>query len=245
MMLASKTSHQPSIRVRGFLKVIPLAFAALALAGCEHDGNGSQVAGWTLIEPTQRHPIMVSQQPASMNVNVARGSQGLTPSQRADVVDFTSRYKAGDAGNSRLVISAPSASPNEVAAMRAVDDIRTLLLDGGFSDASIVVEAYNDERSTEPPIRISYMRYVAEGPECGHDWSENLANTRKNMIAANQGCATQHNLAAMIANPADLLGPRNSGSRYSERRDDVFKKYTQGKSTGAEKNDDERIRVSN
>ena len=40
---------------------------------------GAHVAGWTLIDPTQRHPIMVSQQPATLNVRVARGSQGLTP----------------------------------------------------------------------------------------------------------------------------------------------------------------------
>lgn len=244
MMLASKTSQAPSIRSRGLLKVVPIALATLAFGGCEHDRAGTQVAGWTLIEPTQRHPIMVSQQPASMNIVVPRGSQGLSPSQRAEVIDFTSRYKAGDAGNSRLVISAPSASRNEVAAMRAVDDVRQLLLEGGFPEASIVVEAYSDERSTEPPIRISYMRYVAEGPECGHDWSENLSDTRKNLIAANHGCANQHNLAAMIANPADLLGPRNTSARYSERRDNVYQQYVKGKPTGSERTDDERVRIA-
>lgn len=245
MMLAFKTSRDHSARRTGFAKVIPVFFAAIALAGCEHDDRGSRVAGWTLIEPTQRHPIMVSQQPASMTVHVARGSQGLTPAQRADVIDFTSRYRAGDAGNSRLVISAPSAAPNEVAAMKAVDDIRALLLDGGFSESAVTVEAYSDDNSTEPPLRLSYMRYVAEGPECGNEWSENIGETRKNLISANHGCANQKNLAAMIANPADLLGPRTTSSRYSERRDYVYGQYVKGKSTGTERTDDERVRVSN
>lgn len=245
MMLVSKTSRDPSARLGGLLKVIPVALAAVALAGCEHTGQGTQVAGWTLIEPSQRHPIMVSQQPSSMTVHVARGSQGLTPSQRAEVIDFTSRYRAGDAGNSRLVISAPSAAPNEVAAMRAVDDIRSLLLEGGFPETAVTVEAYSDDNSSEPPLRLSYMRYVAEGPECGHDWSENIASTRKNLVSANYGCANQHNLAAMIANPADLLGPRSMSGRYSERRDYVYGQYVKGKPTGTERTDDERVRISN
>lgn len=245
MMLQFKTSHDPSARIRGLLKVIPVVLAAFSLAGCEHTESGAQVAGWTLIDPTQRHPIMVSQQPAQMTLHVARGSQGLTPAQRADVVDFTSRYRAGDAGNSRLVISAPSASPNEVAAMRVVDDVRALLVDGGFSETSIAVEAYSDESSTEPPVRLSYLRYVAEGPDCGHDWSENLAESRKNIAYANFGCANQRNLAAMVSNPADLLGPRTMDSRYSDRRNEVYQNYTKGKPTGSERTDDERVKVSN
>ena len=96
---------------------------------------------------------------------------------------------------------------------------------------------------TEPPLRLSYMRYVAEGPDCGHEWSENIGETRNNLASANHGCANQKNLAAMIANPADLLGPRTEGPRYSERRDDAFGKYAKGKATAAEKTDDERVRV--
>lgn len=244
MMLVSKTSRDPSARVSGLLKVVPMALAAVALAGCEHTGQGTQVAGWTLIEPAQRHPIMVSQQPSNITLKVSRGSQGLMPAQRAEVVEFTSRYRAGDAGNSRLVISAPSGAPNEVAAMHAVDDIRELLLQGGFPESAVTVEAYSEESGAEPPIRLSYLRYVAEGPECGHDWSENLASTRKNLVSANYGCATQKNLAAMIANPADLLGPRSSSGRYSSRRDKVFEKYIAGEPTGAERGDDEKVSIA-
>jgi pilus assembly protein CpaD len=224
-------------------KVLPLVLSALAVAGCKHDQESAQVAGWTLIDPTQRHPIMVSQQPANLNISVARGSQGLTPAQRAEVMDFTSRYRAGDAGNSRLIISAPSGTANESASMAAVQDIHALLSEGGFSESSIAVEAYNGDGSGAPPVRISYMRYVAEGPTCGANWSENLAKTSKNLPALNHGCATQHNLAAMIANPADLLGPRTEGPRYSERRDAVMAKWTKGEVTHAQKSEDEKVRV--
>ncbi len=220
-----------------------LAVLSLALAGCKHTGQGAEVAGWSLVDPTQRHPIMVSQQPSHLNLNVARGSQGLTPSQRAEVMNFAGRYRASDAGNSRIVIAAPSGAANEVAAMTAVDDIRGLLLDGGFGESAITIEAYHDESGHQPPVRISYMRYVAEGPECGHDWSENLATDYKNVGHPNFGCTHQRNLAAMIANPADLLGPRTQGPRYSERRDVIMEKWVKGETTASDKTEDERVQV--
>ena len=71
-------------------RVLPLLFVAATLGACKHGDAGTQVDGWTLADPSQRHPIMVSQQPSHLNLTVARGSQGLTPSQRAEVLDFAS-----------------------------------------------------------------------------------------------------------------------------------------------------------
>ncbi len=242
MTCAKTSSGKPSLSFAGVAKILPVALAALALAGCRPEGPTTQVAGWSLVDPEQRHPILVSQEPASLNLRVAPGSQGLTPQQRAEVIGFTSQYKAGDAGNSRLIISAPSGAANEGAAMAAAEDVRALLLDGGFPESLVAIEAYHDEGAA-PPVRVSYMRYVAKGPECGHDWSENLARSARNIGHPNFGCTHQHNLAAMVVNPADLLGPRTMGERYSDRRDTVMSAWTKGKSTGAEKNEDERVRV--
>lgn len=224
-------------------KLLCLSLLPLVLAGCKHGDEGTAVAGWSLVDPVQRHPILVSQEPAHLNLRIASGSQGLSPSQRAEVMQFTSHYRASDAGNSRLIISAPSGSSNEMAAMAAVDEVRDLLLSGGFNEAVIAVEAYSSEAHAPAPVRISYMRFVAEGPECGRDWSENLGVNHSNTGHSNFGCVGQQNLAAMVANPADLLGPRSSGPRYGERRDQIMDKWTKGAITGAEKSDDERARV--
>lgn len=213
----------------------------LSLPACKHDDTRGQVAGWALVDPAQRHPIIVSQQPQTMTLSVPRGSTGLTPQQRAQLLGFADKSRASDAGNSRLVIAAPSGADNEVAAMHAVGEIRSVLSDRGFSEASIQVEAYNHEGGgPEAPIKISYLRYVAEGPECGQ-WPENLAYNPNNLPHPNLGCATQHNLAAMVANPADLLGPRTEGDRASERRDAVWQKYTKGESSISDKKTDEKI----
>ncbi len=228
------------------LSLRPLARALLVaglglvtLGGCKHDDYTGQVAGWTLVDPEQRHPIIVSRQPQTVPFNVARGSQGLTPQQRGALLAFADKARASDAGNSRIIIQTPSASDNEVAAMHAVGDIRRILADLGFGDDLVQVEPYSDG-GAEPPVKVSYMRYIAEGPTCNH-WSENLAFDPQNLPQPNLGCATQHNLAAMVANPADLLGPRTETDRPSERRQVTWEKYVKGESSTSQKSEDEKV----
>jgi pilus assembly protein CpaD len=217
----------------GLANVLLVALLPLFVAGCQHDAPGPQVAGWSLVDPEQRHPILVSQQPATLNLRIAASSDGLTSMQRARVLEFAGRSKASDSGNSRIVISAPGGSANESAAMQAADEARQLMIESGYSETTIAVEAYHAD-GHDAPLRLSYMRYVAEAPECGQDWSENLARTYQNTPYPNFACAGQRNLAVMVANPADLLGPRTMTSRDSNRRDDMYSKYVTGAEVGAQ-----------
>lgn len=222
----------PGVARLSLMRVLMIACLPVGLAGCEHDRAGPQVAGWQLIDPEQRHPILVSQQPAVLNLHVASGSEGLTPAQRSRVMSFIDRNSARDAGNSRLIIAAPAGSSNEGAAMGAASDARRLMLANGYSESSIGMEAYHVS-GRDAPLRISYMRYVADAPDCGQDWSENLARSYQNTPYPNFGCSSQRNLAVMVANPADLLGPRTMTPRDANRRDDMYGKYVHGKELGA------------
>lgn len=222
--------------------VMLVSLAAIGLGGCQHGEEGAQVAGWTLVDPAERHPILVSQQPHSMSVHVGRGTGGLTAQQRGELASFAARARASDAGNTKLVISAPSGGANEVAAMNAVHEIRQLMSDNGIAESSMVVEVFPADGAKASPIRVTYLTYVAEGPRCPN-WTENLAVDRQNLPYTNMGCATQKNLAAMVANPADLLGPRGETPRSGERRDVTWDKYQKGDSTGASKSEDERIKT--
>jgi pilus assembly protein CpaD len=218
---------------------VAIAVSALALAGCEHlDDKPSHTAGWTLLEPSQRHPILVSQQQQGMNLQVPRNQHGLTSSQRAQLYGFLEKYRSMDGGNSKVVISVPAGSANEVAAMRAVADIRPMLGEHGFGDSMVSIEPYHADGSS-PPIKVSYMRFHAEAPECGR-WPDNLADSKRNTNYHNFGCAQQRNLAGMIANPADLLGPRTMSTTNGDRRDTVYDKYIKGEPTHAQRSNDER-----
>lgn len=229
------TSHTSARRI------VPIATLMLSftLIGCTHNQFGSIEPNFDVTHPAERHPILVSEKPTSMSVAVARGSAGLTPKARADVLAFAQRARSGDARDSRLVVAAPSGSGNEIAAMNAVQEIRELLVDNGFTEASVSVEAYQADREGQPPVRLSYMRYVAEGPDCGH-WPTNLAWEPKNNPMPNLGCANQRNLAAAVVNPGDLIGPRTVTARPGERRDVIWDKYQKGEDTTSKKSEDQR-----
>jgi pilus assembly protein CpaD len=213
-----------------------VALAAVALGACRADHAGPQIAGWTLIDPAERHPILVSEQPETIQLPVRRGAYGLSTGARRRVAGFLHKFSAVDAGNSRLVISAPSGRSNEVAAMHIVDEVRDMISEAGFPADVVRVEPNPGAHH----VRLSYLRVVAKGPECGM-WPTNLAKQRDNLNYANFGCATQANFAAMVANPADLLGPRTETPRPPDRRDFQWQRYVQGATTGAQRSADEKV----
>lgn len=233
----------PSPRSRKAAASLALAVLLAATGGCKHDEElgRPQVAGWSLVDPSQRHPITVSQQPQTLELRVPASARGLSPRQRADMLEFADRSRASDAGNSRLIIQAPGGGANETSSMHAVGEIRQILSDMGFADSSIAIEAYH-AGGGNAPVRVSYLRYVAEAPVCGY-WPTNLAVQRDNANYPNFGCANQHNLAVMVANPSDLIGPRTESERMSDRRDVVLGKYVKGEHTGADRPSDDRDRT--
>jgi len=239
-MTKAMTGVTPSTtaRSRGGLAragVCAVAALGLVLAACNgREEPGVYLSNFTLIDPSERHPIMVTQQPAALDVRVPRGAQGLSPQQARQVAAFLEHYRHTGA-SSRLVISVPSGSSNERAAERAASDIRALSTNLGFSDSVVALEPYPARRSETAPVRLAYVRFVAEPPACG-EWPSNLAFEPRNLTYPNFGCAQQHNLAAQIANPADLLGPRSETPADQERRETVFEKYENGQPTGSLKN---------
>lgn len=243
MMFPSKQRNAASTGSRSGIKaMVCVAAVAAMVTGCRSFDDGTRVAGWSIADPAQRHPIMVSQQPTSMSIRVARGSYGMSPHQRAQVVSFLEKYRSIDSQNSRLVVEVPSGSPNEVAAMQAVSEIRSLIGELGFKQSDVNIEAVPAGGDAQAPIRIAYLRYVAEGPQCGA-WPSNLAMTYDNNNYHNMGCATQANFAAMVANPADLVTPRASTPRNAERDYTVWEKYIKGESTISTKQGEEKVQT--
>ncbi len=220
-----------------------LATAAASLTGCRPgEEPGVHVASWAMVDARQRHPIVVTNEPAHLDLRVSSTAHGLSPGQRAQAIDFFRRYRGTGSDAGRLAVGVPSGGANDVAVVRALADLREIARDAGISDGNVSVRPYRPGRDANAPIRMSYARFVAEGPECGL-WPDNLADDRRNLPYANFGCAAQRNLAAQVSNPADLLGPRTVTPAAAERRDAVYEKYIAGKVTHADKSNDERLQV--
>jgi pilus assembly protein CpaD len=218
---------------------LAVSFAALLLSACANGQDpGGHVAGWAMIDPAQRHPILIAEEPAHLSVPIARGADGLNPHEKARFANFLARYRGSDTGNGKLTISVPAGSSNEIAALQATADMRAVIREYGIDDSRVSITPYHSDRGGHSPIRVSYTRFVAEAPECG-TWPANLGDDTRNLPYADLGCSTQRNLAMQVANPADLLGPRTMTPRTSERRDVVWDKFLKGDSTIAKRDADE------
>ena len=73
-------------------------------------------------------------------------------------------------------------------------------------------------------MRLVYSSIQAQTGQCGR-WPADLLDTADNKHYANFGCSYQNNLAAQMANPADLLGPRKQTSIDAENRNEVIDIY--------------------
>jgi pilus assembly protein CpaD len=121
--------------------------------------------------------------------------------------------------------------------------VRDRLLMYGAPAPQVRIVAYDAAGSDRPTIRVGFETYVAEGPRCGDRW-ENLTATRNNEAYGNFGCAMAANLAAQIANPEDLLRPRDSAPIDAGRRDTVLGKYRKGEVTSSAKDDQAKGTIS-
>jgi pilus assembly protein CpaD len=225
---------------RSALTLLAVLAAGTSVGGCLK-GSPRFQAPFALANPNERFPIAVKQGEASLDLAVYRGSSGLNPSQKEQLDAFLRDYKAQ--GVERLVIRAPSGGANERAAMHAYDEVRRAMRRAGVNSSAVTLEPYFASGDPSAPLRLSYLQYVAAPPDCP-DWSENIARDPQNMPWTNMGCATQRNLAEMVANPEDLIGPRGETPRPGERRDVVWGKYVKGDITISKRDPSEHANAS-
>jgi pilus assembly protein CpaD len=140
-------------------------------------------------------------------------------------------------GTGVIVTEVPTGTPNARAAADSSREILALLAAGGVPPRAVTVRNYHPE---DPrlfaTIRLTYPRITAEAGPCGV-WPDDLGSSIKNKDYFenkpyyNFGCAYQRNMAAMIANPSDLVQPRPETPTYTAQRNIVFDKYRKGTST--------------
>jgi pilus assembly protein CpaD len=173
------------------------------------------------------HPIAVEPNYRELKVQFAGGPEGMTPDDAARFDDFLADYRAH--GNGSLGISVPGGPPSRAAITYFAERAAAT----GIARDKILVSTH-DVTNGDWRVDVSYISYTARTARCG-DWSENLAYSADNQTPRNFGCAVQQNIAAMVADPRDLLGPRPMDDGDTARRMTVMGNYEQGKITSAEK----------
>jgi pilus assembly protein CpaD len=204
----------------------------LALLGCQ---NQSQQPNAVLAAHDYRlqHPIVVTEAPETLDLPIGRNTRNLNGPIEGTIASFA--VDSRQRGDGAVEILVPSGGANEAAVHAVTPQIRKALQQGGLARSHVKTRTYAvQDPSADAPIRLSYARMQATAGECG-SWPKNLGGgITENANYENFGCASQANLAAMVANPSDLLTPRASTPADQNRRATVIEKYRKGELTASE-----------
>ena len=213
---AKRARRDSSLLLRLATGSVTMGLIATGLSGCDHARIPDEVHP-RLTENKRRHPITVLAETATLDIAVPAQGKGSDARVYVEATRFLRNYR--HEGRGPLIIAVPRSS----GAGQRVQVVRAAAYRNGIAPERIRVVSKPGHGS----VTLSYDRIAAVGPTCG-DWSEDVSRNRENLPYPNFGCATQRNLAAMTANPTDLMYPANEAPRGSDTRAADQKNFNQG-----------------
>jgi pilus assembly protein CpaD len=197
--------------------------------------SGCSTTGTSDVNPAnydsnQRHPILISRDPEPLDLPVGMRGPALSPKIERAIGDYVAQYRSE--GTGPITIQAPTGSANEAAAAATGRAVHYALVRLGVPRNQIVVSPYAvDDHSKVSPLRLAFLQVKAVVPDCGL-WPAKQPVNGQNAQYFDFGCAQQQNLAAMVADPADLVRPRAMTPASGARRAKVMQIYIEKGNNG-------------
>lgn len=211
----------PARSRRGALLPVLAAVTATLLSGCGALRTDHVTVGAIPDDYRTNHPIVVGEKQEVIDIPVAVDGYRLTRGQRDAVEGFLYPYDRKAA--SPVTILVPSGAANSAAASTIAVELGNAMRRQGVSN--IYVQHYEvGQPDVAAPMRVTYSAIRASTGKCGR-WPADLNENPDNRHYANFGCSYQNNLAAQIANPHDLLGPRRPTEIDAENRTVAIDRY--------------------
>lgn len=160
---------------------------SVGITGCA----GSSLADANPSLNSIRQPV-VERSNFTLDVDTSRAGLSISEQQRLNGWFETMDLRYGD----RISIEDPSSNPAVTDAVNELAGRYGLIVDGMAPATSGLLSAGQ--------ARIVLTRSSASVPDCPN-WSNQSDRNFKNETSSNYGCANNSNLAAMVANPEDLL----------------------------------------
>jgi pilus assembly protein CpaD len=210
-------------------RLAAIAGLAALLGGCYQHTSAAQEPAYPT-DYRERHPITLREGDRAIEIFVGRNRGGLTPAQSADVLAFAQQWRRE--GTSGVIIDVPQGGAASRAAADSMREVHSILAASGVPAKAVYVRGYHPAASALASIKLRYSKLVAEAGPCGL-WPKDLGPSAdgddfSNNPYWNLGCATQRNLAAMVANPADLAQPRGEAPAYQPRRSVAIDNWRKG-----------------
>lgn len=217
--------------------------AAMVLAGCQSNGSAGHVPAEYFTGTTlDRNPIGVTQHTEYLEVQMDERDTQLRISELMKVRDFLDTYT--DVGHGPLVISMPHNASNPQLAVGAVAELRQLAWEAGVGYEHLLGASYDTSGRATTPIIMAFKTYKAVAPKCTSLAQIDVTNAVSNSDLPSLGCAVRTNMAAMIAEPSDLLGGRDLDAGDLDRRSRQLEMWRNGETTAAVRTDAESAIVS-
>lgn len=213
----------PALKSRRAQGLLVLAAVGL-LAGCAN--RDSITVGAVPDDYRTNHPIIIGEKERTLDLAVGSSDRGATRHQTQAIQGFLANYDKTAAPVLNILV--PAGSANSVAASDAANDFARIARRSGVPESRIVTTSYQaGSAEVAAPVRLSFMSIAAQTDKCGRWPDDMLKNGDQNKHYANFGCSYQNNLAAQIANPNDLLTPRQPTEIDAENRGKVIDDYRQ------------------
>jgi pilus assembly protein CpaD len=222
-----------------------IAGFAAALAGC-NTTTARDTTGSIPNDYRDRHPITMKETKKTLVLFVGRGRGGLSPMQRAEVLAFAQTWKRDATGG--VTIDRPMGGANERATTDTLKETLSIIVQAGIPNNGIGIRPYEAVGEKTPTLRLNYPQMTAVAGPCGL-WPDDVGPSYdpkhfENKEYYNLGCATQRNLASMVANPADLVQPRAETPSYTAKRVYGVDKWHKGDSPATKISDAQKGAIS-
>lgn len=231
-----------SIASRSNLAILALGASLMTLGGCASSAPTAASADSLQGTVLSRNEIGVQKRTEFLEIAIHPEASELSDSDRTRIRNFVAAY--AQSGHGPLILSLPEASANPQLAVTALAEARAIAWDKGVEYSEISGTAHGAGMATSQPLILAYQAYDAVAPECRQKSAIDFSDVSSNGPQATLGCSVRTNLAAMIADPADLLGNRPLEPGDADRREVILAKFREGVSTGAERSAAESGTVS-
>lgn len=212
------------VKIKTLGKSAAILLTATLLASCANYSRDHIKVGSVPDDYRTSHPIIVSQTEKAADIIVSTNAKKLSHRDKELVTAVGYAFKRS--GAKTIGVLVPSGANNTYSASLLAQEAIGILSKVGVSRHQISVQQYNAASyGASATLRVVYSDLTAEVTEKCGKWRGDLMDTSENKNYGNFGCATQNNLASMIAHPSDLLGPRGESEIDATRRTNVIENW--------------------
>ena len=222
--------------------LLSVGLGLTVLAACASSAPTSVPQSYLQGTVLDRNPIGVEERTEFLEIAIHPAASELSLSDKARLREFVTAYR--DHGHGTLIMSLPASSANPQLAVAAVAEARAIAYEHGVQYDEIAGTSHGADSAVAEPMILAFRSYKAIAPDCPSLAEFDFADISSNNESPTLGCSVRANQAAMIADPADLLGTRALGQGDPIRRGVILEKFRQGEATASTRTNSESGTVS-